>query len=206
MIRSNRYTIDFAFYRRCTGMLRVAFFLAAIAQMPLAAALAEVPATKRVSDSTRQAPAPTAAAGIRDGQLTDQTSQSAPAPGPIALGSMEQAIRSAPTTNVSWNVIEPSRSIWASLEYLAVWVSGSHVPSPATSRPIGTPQAPSGMPGLPAATMLSGDQGLNADMRSGGRITAGVWLIDDAIGVEASFFALQPESTHFSAAAFPGAR
>jgi len=192
-------------------MIRAAVCLAAIAQMPLAAALAETPAAKapakRVSDSNGQAGDPTPAAPIRASQLANQTSQCAPAGGPMGLGSMEAAIQSAPTTNVPWNDLHSSRSMWVNLEYLGVWVKGSHAPSPVTTSPIGAPQSPAGMPGQPAATILLGDQHLNADMRSGGRITGGAWLVDDAtMGIEASFFALETEATHFSAAAAARAR
>ena len=118
---------------------------------------------------------------------------------------MEEAIRSAPT-NLPWNDLEPSRSMWASFEYLGVWVKSSHVTSPVTSSPIGAPQSQAGMPGPPAAAILSGDDRLNTDMRSGGRITVGAWVIPDAISVEASFFAVQPETTHFSTGAAAGVR
>ena len=187
-------------------MIRVAVCLAAIAQMSLAAALAEMPVAKRVSDSNCQVGDPNPTLPIRTSQLANQSSQCAPGGGPIGLGSMEAAIRSAPTTDVPWNEIRSSGSMWVNLEYLCVWVKGSHEPSHVTTGPIGASQSSAGMSGQPAATILFGDQRLNADMGSGGRITCGRWLVDDTIGVEASFFGLETEATHFSAAAAAGAR
>ena len=120
------------------------------------------------------------------------------------LGSMEEAIRSAPS-NISWNDLAPSRSMWAGFEYLAVWVKGSHVPSPATSGPPGTPLLGESMSWQNSGTILSGDQSLDAGMHSGGRITAGAWL-KDGISVEASFFSVQPETSHFSTTVGAGPR
>jgi hypothetical protein len=180
-------------------MIRVAVFLAAIAQMPLAAA------ADSVSDSNCRALDPTPAAPIGVGQLANQTGQCAPALGPMGLGSMEEAVRSAPT-NVAWNNLDQSRSMWATFEYLGVWVKSSHVPSPPISSPIRTPQSQGGMPTQHVDTILSGDERLDAEMHSGGRIAAGAWIIPNAISVEASFFAVQPETTHFSTAVGTGAR
>jgi hypothetical protein len=178
--------------------------------MPPVAALAQAPAANCASDTKcpapdPTAPDPTAAAPIRVDELANQTSQCAPARGPIALGSMEEAVRSAPTS-IRWNDLEPSRSMWASFEYLGVWVKSSHVPSPATSSPIGAPQSRAGMPGQLGAAIMSGDDRLNTDMRSGGRITAGAWVIPNAISVEASFFTVQPETAHFWVGTAAGVR
>ena len=107
---------------------------------------------------------------------------------------MDQAIRSAPI-DLPWNDLAPSRSMWVSFEYLGMWAKGSDVPAPVASNPNGNPHCQRACPG-PAAAIFSSDQRLDADMRSGQRITAGAWL-GESIGVEASFFSLQPDDDAF---------
>jgi Putative beta barrel porin-7 (BBP7) len=191
------------FLERLLDMIRIAICLAAIAHVPLAAVMAQQPAgnapANRGSVSYCQAPVPTPAAPNRVGQLSDQNSACAPADGPMGLGSMEAAIRSASTTNIPWNDLGSSRPMWVSLEYLGVWIKGSHAPSPASAGPTGAAQ-PAGMAGQPAGTIPFGDH-LNAEMGSGGRITAGAWLPGETLGVEASFFAVETGAAHSSAAA-----
>jgi hypothetical protein len=177
-------------------MTRIAVLLAAIAQVPLATASAEVPTANRVLHAKCQVANQTSAAPIQGSQRADY---SAPARGTMDLGLIDKAIRYEPT-NVPWNDLAPSRSMWASFEYLGVWVKGSRVPSPSTRGTIATPLLQDGLHGQNGGASLSGDQRLDAGMQSGERITAGAWLKGNEIGVEASFFSLQPESTHFSKA------
>ena len=189
-------------------MIRIAVCLAAIAQLSLSATIAhaQVSAAKRVSGSNCQVGDTNPTLAIRTSPLANQTWQCAPGGGPMGVGFMEAATRSAPTTNVPWNDIHSSRPIWANLEYLGVWVKGSPASSHVNTGPISAAQSAAGMSGLPGGTILFGDQHLNADMRSGGRITCGRWLVDDTVGVEASFFGLETEAAHFSAAAPAEAR
>ncbi len=185
-------------------MIRLAVCLAAIAQMSLTSAMAQMPAARPVSVSNAQVGDPNPTLTIRSSQRANETSPCAAGSGPMGLGSLEAAIRSAPTTNVLWNEIQSSRSTWINLEYLGVWVKGSHEPSHVTIGPNGASPSSAGSLGQPAATISFGDQHLSADMRSGGRITCGRWLVDDTIGVEASFFGLETAAAHSSATA--GAR
>ena len=88
---------------------------------------------------------------------------------------------------------------WLSLDYLLWQVSGYGVPPLVTSSPPGTVRTDSGV--LPAATILFGNDDLNNDLRSGGRIRLGYWT--DACrdsGFEGSFVALGEETTNFFAA------
>ncbi len=109
------------------------------------------------------------------------------------------AVRSVPTTNVLWNEIYSCRSMWADFDYLGFWVKGNHVPALVTTSPIGTPQSRAGVLGQPGTSILFGDQRLNTDMRSGGRITFGAWLVGDVLAIEGNYFALGTETTNYSA-------
>ena len=73
------------------------------------------------------------------------------------------------------------------------------------SNPNGNPHLPEGMPRPGGGAIFSSDQRLDADMRSGQRITAGGWL-GESIGVEASFFSLQPDDDAFLDSGCAGAR
>lgn len=106
---------------------------------------------------------------------------------------------SVPTTNVLWNEIYSCRSMWADFDYLGFWVKGNHVPALVTTSPIGTPQSRAGVLGQPGTSILFGDQRLNTDMRSGGRITFGAWLVGDVLAIEGNYFALGTETTNYSA-------
>lgn len=109
------------------------------------------------------------------------------------------AVRSVPTTNVLWNEIYSCRSMWADFDYLGFWVKGNHVPPLVTTSPIGTPQSQAGVLGQPGTSILFGDQRLNTDMRSGGRITFGAWLVGDVLAVEGNYYALGTETTNYNA-------
>ncbi|HEY4309259.1 MAG TPA: BBP7 family outer membrane beta-barrel protein [Pirellulales bacterium] len=110
------------------------------------------------------------------------------------------AVRSVPTTNVLWNELYSCRSMWADVDYLGFWVKGNRVPALVTTSPIGTPQAQAGVLGQPGTSILFGNQALNTDMRSGGRITFGAWLVGDVLAVEGNYWALGTETTNFDAA------
>jgi hypothetical protein len=176
-------------------MIRVAVFLAAIAQLPLAVALAEAPAANGASDSKVQTPDSSPATAIWISEPANQIC--APVRGPMDLGAMDEAIRSTPS-NISWKDAAPTRSMWASFEYMAVWVKESRAPSPATSGPAAASPLQESMSWQNSGTILSGSQHFDADMHNGGRFTVGAWLKGQDVGVEASFFSLAPETSHFS--------
>jgi hypothetical protein len=120
--------------------------------------------------------------------------------GPMGLGCMMAAVQAVPTSNVLWNEIYSCRSMWVNFDYLGFWVKGNHVPALVTTSPIGTPQNQAGVLGQPGTSILFGDQRVNNDLRSGGRITAGAWLVGDVLGIEGNYYALGTATTNFSAA------
>ena len=74
-------------------------------------------------------------------------------------------------------------------EYLYWWLRGSNLPPLVTTSPNGTPQADAGI--LPNATVLFGNERLNAAGRSGGRFTLGYWFRGwDCTGIDATFLFL----------------
>src|SRR5262249_46350664 len=60
--------------------------------------------------------------------------------------------------------------------YLGWWLTGSRLPPLATASPPGTPRAESGVLGAPGTRVLFGNETVQDDFRSGGRITVGGWL------------------------------
>ncbi|HVU85764.1 MAG TPA: BBP7 family outer membrane beta-barrel protein [Pirellulales bacterium] len=118
---------------------------------------------------------------------------------PQQMSSFMAAVRSVPTTNVLWNEIYSCRSMWADFDYLGFWVKGNHVPPLVTTSPLGTPQNQAGVLGQPGTSILFGDQRLNTDMRSGGRVTLGAWLVGDVLAVEGNYYALGTETTNYNA-------
>ena len=120
--------------------------------------------------------------------------------GPLGMGCVEAAIRDVPTCNVLWNEIYSCRSMWADLDYLGFWVKGNHLPPLVTTSPPGTAQNQAGVLGLPTTSILFGNDRVNNDLRSGGRITLGGWLVGDVIGIEGNYYALGTATTNYSAA------
>ena len=120
--------------------------------------------------------------------------------GPMGIGCFAAAVNAVPTCNVLWNEIYSCRCMWTSFDYLGYWVKGNHVPPLVTTSPNGTSQTQAGILGQPGTSILFGDQRINGDMRSGGRVTVGGWLVGDVIGIEATYFGLGTATTNFSAA------
>jgi hypothetical protein len=87
---------------------------------------------------------------------------------------------------------------WVRGEYLLWWTKGNHLPPLLTTAPLGTPLAGVGALGEPGTSILFGNSRIDDDLRSGGRFTAGLWLNDcQTSGIEANFFFLEQEGTHF---------
>ncbi|HEY1599146.1 MAG TPA: BBP7 family outer membrane beta-barrel protein [Pirellulales bacterium] len=120
--------------------------------------------------------------------------------GPMGLGCFAAAVNSVPTCNVLWNEIYSCRCMWTNFDYLGWWVKGNHVPPLVTTSPLSTTQTQAGVLGQPGTSILFGDQRLNNDLRSGGRVTVGGWLVGDVIGVEATYWSLATATTNFGAA------
>jgi hypothetical protein len=99
----------------------------------------------------------------------------------------------------------PAGKLWVTGEYLLWWLRGDRLPPLVTTSPSGTPVTAAGVLGAPGTQVLFGDQRVNGDSRSGGRITAGYWLDHGCTwGIEARFFMLEGLNDSFDAQS-PGA-
>jgi hypothetical protein len=94
----------------------------------------------------------------------------------------------------------PGGKVWVTGEYLLWWLRGDRLPPLVTTSPAGTPVTAAGVLGAQGTQILFGDERVNGDARSGGRVTAGCWLDNDCRwGIEGSFFALQGLTDDFGA-------
>lgn len=86
---------------------------------------------------------------------------------------------------------------WVRGEYLAWATKGMYVPPLATTGPGATNP---GILGRPGTVLLFGDEPVNGDLRSGGRIALGKWLNSEQTwGVSGEYFGLQEASQSFFA-------
>jgi hypothetical protein len=91
--------------------------------------------------------------------------------------------------------LPPSSWFWVRAEYLMWWTQGAEVPPLVTTGGTGV----LGQPGT--TTLFGGNDELNNEWRSGGRLSAGIWLNPtQATGIEGNVFALQEETTEFQTA------
>ena len=93
---------------------------------------------------------------------------------------------------------EESERFWIRGDYLLWWTKGTRPPPLVTTSPDNTPQSDAGV--LPGATILYPTGVLNADYRSGYRVTVGYWL--DAChtrAIEGDYWDFGPNSSRFAA-------
>lgn len=112
-----------------------------------------------------------------------------------------------------WRCGPPAR-VWARAEYLMWWTKGMYTPPLVTTAPNGTPrfvpgtdpQVPfAGALGQPGTQILFGGQDLFDELRSGGRITAGIgldWCY--GLGLEFEYFGLGKSHERFLATGLNG--
>ncbi len=92
------------------------------------------------------------------------------------------------------------RRLWARGEYLLWWTQGTRPPALVTTSPQGTPQNQAGVLGQTGTSVLFGQNVLNDNTRSGGRITLGYWLDPcRGRGVEVTFLGIGNETTRYHA-------
>src|SRR5262249_54735384 len=81
------------------------------------------------------------------------------------------------------------------------WTQGASLPPLVTTSPAGTPRTLAGILGGPSTVTLFGGSRVADDLRSGMRLSGGLWLDDEqSIGIEVSAFYLDPEGAGFGAA------
>lgn len=90
--------------------------------------------------------------------------------------------------------------LYASGEVLALWTKGMDVPILATSSPATTPINEMGILGQAGTTILFGNQGLNNEGRTAGRVGLGMWL-NPGCGtrIESSYLFANEMTTSFTA-------
>lgn len=90
--------------------------------------------------------------------------------------------------------------LWVRGEYLLWWTQGSHLPALVTTSPTGTTPDVAGVLGQLGTTILFGDETVNTDADSGGRIRLGFWFEPcHCAGIEASYLGIGRETTSFYA-------
>ncbi len=88
---------------------------------------------------------------------------------------------------------------YAHAEYLMWWFKEARLPPLVTTGP-NEPSGMNGFLGMPGTVVLFGGTGAGGDLRSGARLTAGVWCDDESqMGVEASGFFIGQRSFRFLA-------
>lgn len=82
--------------------------------------------------------------------------------------------------------------VWTRMEYLAWWADGQRLPPLVTTSDAGTPQDLVGVLGLDSTHVLFGNEKVGDDLRSGGRISVGAWLVDGGMeAVQADWLKLE---------------
>ena len=101
-----------------------------------------------------------------------------------------------------WNEVHSHRRLYIREEYLYWRGKGNRLPPlVTTSTDPNVPQEVAGVLGEPETQILYGGDRVNADWRSGGRITAGMWLVDgEFLGIEGHYFGLEQSVDNFFAA------
>lgn len=94
----------------------------------------------------------------------------------------------------------PPGRVWVGADFLLWWTRGDHLPPLLTTSPPGTPEPVAGVLGRPGTSILFGDQDVDTRVRPGFRATVGGWFNkDQTTGIEANFFYLGTETTHYNA-------
>ncbi len=90
--------------------------------------------------------------------------------------------------------------LWVRGEYLLWWTQGSGLPPLVTTSPVGTTPDVAGVLGQPGTAILFGDETVNTDAHSGGRLRLGLWHDScHCAGIEASYLGIGRQTTSFAA-------
>jgi hypothetical protein len=102
--------------------------------------------------------------------------------------------------NDLWTEVHSHRRSWVNVEALTFWAKGNPLPPLVTESAPGTVQSQAGRLDFPESTnIVFGNERVDLNSRTGGRINLGYWLIDgEFLGVEGGYFVLQPQNTLFS--------
>jgi hypothetical protein len=99
-----------------------------------------------------------------------------------------------------WHAPPQCNRGWVTFEYLYWKPKGMNVPPLVTTSPTGTSQDIAGELGQPTTSILYGDDEINDDYRTGGRIQGGFWLTpDEMAGIEGYVMGFDDEQSTFAA-------
>lgn len=100
-----------------------------------------------------------------------------------------------------YNDVHAHRRTYFQVDYMALWAQGNPLPALVTTSPLGTPQSQAGVLPVSATTsILFGGDRVDTDMRNGGRINLGYWLVDgEFLGIEGQYFNVETGTTTFNA-------
>ncbi len=97
-----------------------------------------------------------------------------------------------------WEVVHSGRRYWVETQALGWFAKGQYLPALATTSPVGTPQGQAGVLGAPNTNIVFGQERVDDDIRTGGRINFGMWLIDGQfLGVVGDYYALEEQQSQF---------
>lgn len=92
----------------------------------------------------------------------------------------------------------PLNGGWAEFDYILWWGKGTELPPLVTTSPAGVPETNYGVLGEPGTRILFGNERVDNDARSGGRLDAGIWF-DEAqdFGIGLQFLGMERAATAY---------
>jgi hypothetical protein len=95
-----------------------------------------------------------------------------------------------------WEDVHSGHRFWVNLDALGFSAKGNPLPPLVTTSPAGTPQAEAGVLGQSGTSILFGNQSVDSEMRTGGHIELGYWIVDgEFVGVMGHYLILGDQST-----------
>lgn len=89
--------------------------------------------------------------------------------------------------------------LWVRTDYLLWWSKGNALPPLVTTSPNETSRDLAGVLAFPQTQVLYGNERVNDDARSGGRLSFGIWLGDGQhLGIGGTFFSLGDGTSNYS--------
>gem|GEM_PF-1385114 len=97
-----------------------------------------------------------------------------------------------------WEVVHSGRRYWVETQAIGWFAKGQYLPALVTTSPTGTPQGQAGVLGQPNTSVAFGQERVDDDVRFGGRINFGMWLIEGQfLGVVGDYYALDSQNSQF---------
>ncbi len=97
-----------------------------------------------------------------------------------------------------WEVVHSDRRFWVETQAIGWFTKGHYLPALVTTSPAGTPQGQAGVLGAPNTTVAFGQERVDDDVRFGGRINFGMWLIEGQfLGIVGDYYSLADAGSQF---------